>query len=108
LNLTNNAVKFTDAGSIKIVVRSEGDGVLYEVIDTGIGIKPEQLGNLFQAFRQVDGSAKRVYEGTGLGLYLCKKLVSMLGGSIGADSKFGVGSRFYFTLPAAPPLTHSQ
>jgi PAS domain S-box-containing protein len=103
LNLANNAVKFTDEGSIKIVVRNEGAGVQFAVIDTGIGIKPEQLANLFQAFHQVDGSARRVYEGTGLGLYLCKKLVNILGGSIGAESCFGVGSRFYFTLPATPP-----
>jgi signal transduction histidine kinase len=103
LNLANNAVKFTDSGSIRIVVRNEGDGVQFDVIDTGIGIKPEQLANLFQAFRQVDGSARRVYEGTGLGLYLCKKLVNMLGGSIGAESNFGAGSRFHFSLPASPP-----
>jgi PAS domain S-box-containing protein len=103
LNLANNAVKFTDRGSVKIEVRDERAGVQFAVIDTGIGIKSDQLANLFQAFRQVDGSAKRVYEGTGLGLYLCKKLVNMLGGSIGADSSFGVGSRFFFTLPATPP-----
>jgi PAS domain S-box-containing protein len=103
LNLANNAVKFTDRGSVKIVVQTQGSDVQFDVIDSGIGIKPEQLANLFQAFRQVDGSAKRVYEGTGLGLYLCKKLVNMLGGTIGAESRFGVGSRFYFTLPAAPP-----
>jgi PAS domain S-box-containing protein len=108
LNLANNAVKFTDAGSVKIVVRNAGTGVQFDVIDTGIGIKPEQLANLFQAFRQVDGSAKRVYEGTGLGLYLSKKLVNMLGGSIGAESKFGAGSRFYFTLPASPPQPNAQ
>jgi PAS domain S-box-containing protein len=108
LNLTNNAVKFTDKGSIKIVIQNQGSGVQFEVIDTGIGIKPEQLANLFQAFRQVDGSARRVYEGTGLGLYLCKKLVNMLGGSIGAESNFGVGSRFYFTLPATPPPSNTQ
>ena len=52
-----------------------------------------------QAFRQVDGSARREYEGTGLGLYLCRKLLAMLGGSIDAESQFGAGSRFHFTLP---------
>jgi PAS domain S-box-containing protein len=103
LNLANNAVKFTDSGSVRVAVSGDAKGVQFEVIDTGVGIKPEQLANLFQAFRQVDGSARRVYEGTGLGLYLCKKLVNMLGGSIGAESNFGVGSRFYFTLPASPP-----
>jgi signal transduction histidine kinase len=78
------------------------------VIDTGIGIQPGQIGRLFEAFRQVDGSARRIYEGTGLGLYLCRKLVTLLGGTIGAESVFGVGSRFSFHLPhkitsPAPP-----
>lgn len=107
LNLVNNALKFTEKGSVKIVVQNDGSSVQFDVIDTGIGIKPEQLANLFQAFRQVDGSARRVYEGTGLGLYLSKKLVNMLGGTIGAESNFGVGSRFYFTLPVTLPKSNS-
>ncbi len=99
LNLANNAVKFTEKGWVRIETRTTADGVDVTVIDTGIGIQPEQIGRLFEAFRQVDGSARRVYEGTGLGLYLCRKLVTMLGGSIGAESVFGVGSRFTFHLP---------
>ena len=75
------------------------------VSDTGIGIAPEHMGRLFEAFRQVDGSARRVYEGTGLGLYLCRKLATMLGGKIDAASEFGAGSRFTFTLPRHPPGT---
>jgi PAS domain S-box-containing protein len=99
LNLANNAVKFTGKGWVRIETRTTPEGVDVTVIDTGIGIQPGQIGRLFEAFRQVDGSARRVYEGTGLGLYLCRKLVTMLGGTIGAESVFGVGSRFTFHLP---------
>ena len=67
--------------------------------DTGVGIQPASMAHLFEAFRQVDGSARRVYEGTGLGLYLCKQLATMLGGNIAAESEFGTGSRFVLTLP---------
>ena len=73
LNLANNAVKFTDRGEVKITARTEGDKLRVCVADTGIGIKPEQMGMLFEAFRQLDGTAKRMYEGTGLGLHLCRK-----------------------------------
>jgi PAS domain S-box-containing protein len=99
LNLANNAVKFTEEGGVTIDVRTMPEFFCFYVIDTGIGIKPDQFANLFQAFRQVDGSARRVFEGTGLGLYLCKKLVTLLGGSIGVESEFGAGSRFFFTIP---------
>ena len=69
------------------------------VADTGIGIKAEQIGLLFEAFRQVDGSAKRTYEGTGLGLYLCRKLLGLMGGEITVESVYGEGSRFMYTMP---------
>jgi signal transduction histidine kinase len=70
------------------------------VVDTGIGIKPEDMDKLFQAFRQVDTGLTRCYEGTGLGLSICKKLVKMLGGEIWAESEgLGKGSTFTFTLP---------
>ncbi len=103
LNLANNALKFTDAGRILLAVRTTAESVELSVTDTGIGIKPESMAQLFEAFRQVDGSARRVYEGTGLGLYLCKQLATMLGGSIAAESEFGKGSRFTITLPRATP-----
>lgn len=99
LNLANNAVKFTERGSVEIKVEAEEEGVRFEVTDTGIGIKPEQMCHLFHAFGQIDGSARRVIEGTGLGLYLCRKLVTILGGTIGVRSEFGSGSCFHFTLP---------
>jgi PAS domain S-box-containing protein len=108
LNLVNNAVKFTERGRVCIAVRTTPEDVEFAVTDTGIGIKPESMAHLFEAFRQVDGSARRVYEGTGLGLYLCRQLASMLDGRISAESEFGHGSRFTFTLPRHPPATKSR
>jgi signal transduction histidine kinase len=105
LNLVNNAVKFTEQGRVCITVRTTPEKVVFAVTDTGIGIKPESMAHLFEAFRQVDGSARRVYEGTGLGLYLCRQLASMLEGNISAESEFGHGSRFTFTLPRETPPT---
>ncbi|MGB8166613.1 MAG: PAS domain S-box protein, partial [Chthoniobacteraceae bacterium] len=107
LNLANNAVKFTEKGTVHIGARVDANEVVLEVADTGIGIRPESIAGLFQAFRQVDGSARRVYEGTGLGLYLCKKLSNMLGGRIRAESEFGTGSRFTVNLPRKLPETTS-
>ncbi len=102
LNLVGNAVKVTERGEIRVVAAREGERVRVAVADTGIGIRPEHLGMLFEAFRQVDGSARRVYEGTGLGLYLCRKLLGIMGGEISVESVHGRGSRFTFTLPAGP------
>jgi PAS domain S-box-containing protein len=99
LNLANNAVKFTDRGVVKITARTEADQLRVCVADTGIGIKPEQIGMLFEAFRQLDGSAKRLYEGTGLGLHLCRRLLELMHGKIGVESEFGKGSRFTFIMP---------
>ncbi len=103
LNLVNNAVKFTDEGRVVLAISATTEAVEFSVKDTGIGIKPESMAHLFEAFRQVDGSARRVYEGTGLGLYLCRQLASMLSGSITAESEFGHGSRFVLTLPRRTP-----
>jgi signal transduction histidine kinase len=99
LNLVANAVKFTARGGVNIAAPPAGSALRVEVSDTGIGIKPEHLGMLFEAFRQVDGSAKRVYEGTGLGLYLCRKLLTLMGGEILVESEYGKGSRFVYWLP---------
>ncbi|MFI4932189.1 MAG: ATP-binding protein [Burkholderiales bacterium] len=99
LNLTNNAVKFTERGRVRIEA-SVRDGRLHAiVIDSGIGIRPEQLKLLFEAFRQLDGSPRRLYEGTGLGLHLCRKLLDLMGGNIEVQSEFGTGSRFSFSVP---------
>lgn len=103
LNLVNNAVKFTEHGSVEILVRVGQDNLWVCVSDTGIGIKQEQMGMLFEAFRQLDASAKRVYEGTGLGLHLCRKLINLMHGRIGAESQRGKGSQFTFTVPLRQP-----
>ncbi len=99
LNLTNNALKFTGKGCVRIEASVERDTLRVAVSDTGIGVKAEHIGMLFEAFRQVDGSAKRVYEGTGLGLYLCRKLLRMMGGEIHVESVYGAGSCFTYTMP---------
>jgi len=99
LNLVNNAVKFTQAGEVRIECRSDNDILEMSVSDTGIGIKKENMDMLFEAFRQIDGTARRRYEGAGLGLHLCRNLVTILGGKIWAKSEYGKGSRFTFTLP---------
>jgi signal transduction histidine kinase len=99
LNLVNNALKFTEQGSVTIDVRVEGEELRVEVTDTGIGIKPKHIDMLFEAFQQVDGSAKRINEGTGLGLYLCRKLLGMIGGTIQVKSVYGKGSCFTYTMP---------
>jgi two-component system, sensor histidine kinase and response regulator len=108
VNLLSNAVKFTARGEIVVRVTVEPDGhgvgdggerLRIEVADTGIGIDPEQLPDLFQSFSQADATTTRNYGGTGLGLSIAKQLVELMGGEIGARSTPGAGSTFWFTLP---------
>jgi PAS domain S-box-containing protein len=99
LNLLNNAVKFTERGRVDVHLHATEDFISVAIRDTGIGIKQENMGLLFTAFRQVDGSARRNYEGSGLGLHLCRKLLDLLGGDIEVESQFGKGSCFTFWLP---------
>ena len=82
--------------------------VWVSVADDGIGIKREDMPKLFQEFSQVDSSASRRAQGTGLGLALCKKFVEMHGGTIGADSVFGKGAAFWFLLPAEGPVRRTH
>jgi PAS domain S-box-containing protein len=115
LNYASNAVKFTETGSITLRVRVEEertDTVLirFEVSDTGIGIAPEVIPQLFEAFEQADNSTTRRFGGTGLGLAITRHLAAMMGGQSGATSTPGVGSTFWFTArlaksaaDAAPP-----
>lgn len=107
VNLLTNGVKFTDSGEIELVVLS-GDpseepggktNITFKVRDTGIGIPPGQLPNLFQAFSQADRSISRRYGGTGLGLAISQRLVEMMGGTMSVESQLGVGSTFQFTIP---------
>jgi signal transduction histidine kinase len=99
LNLAGNAIKFTEEGGVSLGCRIAGAEVTFQVRDTGIGIRPEDLSSLFQPFRQVDSGLTRNYEGTGLGLSICKRLVDLLGGSIEVESMPGTGSTFAFHLP---------
>ncbi|WP_255599898.1 GAF domain-containing protein [Actomonas aquatica] len=110
VNLATNAVKFTQQGRVTVRVTQKQEKLWFEVVDTGMGIEADKMGYLFEAFRQVDSSARRHFEGTGLGLYLSRKIVSMLGGAIGVDSVFGQGSTFHFWLPlrATAPRSGSQ
>ncbi|MBR3052480.1 PAS domain-containing protein [Candidatus Saccharibacteria bacterium] len=99
-NLLENAIKYTPAGgSIYVNVRGDGDRVLINVTDTGIGISAENLGHIFQKFYRVDNSDTRTIGGTGLGLYLVKQRAEAMGGKVWAESAFGEGSTFYVSLP---------
>lgn len=105
-NLLSNAIKFTpEKGRITIRSRSfknKKEFIEVSVSDTGIGIAPEDYPKIFVEFKQVDTSISRKYEGTGLGLALTKRLVELHGGKIWFESKLGIGSTFYFTLPVSP------
>lgn len=109
INLTSNAVKFTERGSIRIRVEPDPTAearVRFSVIDTGIGLSTAQREKLFQPFAQADTSTTRLYGGTGLGLSICLRLVEAMGGTIGVDSEPGEGSTFHFSLPL-PPVDHA-
>lgn len=100
LNLLSNAVKFTEKGEVRVECRRETEGwVTVRVSDTGIGIKEEDVGRLFKAFQQVDSGTTRRYDGTGLGLYICQKLIELLKGRIWVTSRPGTGTIFSFSLP---------
>ena len=99
LNLLSNAIKFTDTGEIRVTCVPVDGTIEVSVIDSGIGIREGDIDKLFKAFQQVDAGTTRRYEGTGLGLYICKKLLDLLGGKIRVTSTWGAGSTFCFTLP---------
>jgi PAS domain S-box-containing protein len=102
-NLVSNAIKFTATGEVRVTVRREaaapGVRARFEVADTGIGIAPERLRELFEPFSQADASTTRRYGGTGLGLAISNQLVALMGGEIGAESEPGTGSTFWFAVP---------
>lgn len=106
LNLVNNALKFTEQGEVKLTLdrvdgtsSAPGSALRVQVEDTGIGIRADDLQNLFQPFRQVDTGLQRQHEGTGLGLAISRRLAELLGGTIHAESVWGRGSTFTLTLP---------
>lgn len=99
-NLIDNAIKYTPAGgSIYINVLGDGDRILINVTDTGMGISSDDLAHIFQKFYRADNSDTRTIGGTGLGLYLVKQRVEAMGGRVWAESAFGEGSTFYVSLP---------
>jgi len=126
VNLLGNGVKFTEKGSVRLEVRAAGDpaerrAILCRVIDTGIGIDARIIPKLFAPFTQADSAITRRYGGTGLGLAISRRMVTLMGGSIGVDSEPGKGSCFWFVVPVgvvqeplvprlpecAPPSAHA-
>jgi two-component system, sensor histidine kinase and response regulator len=110
INLINNAVKFTEKGSVTITCYRENNSVAAEVSDTGIGIKESDFENIFNPFFQLENSLTRKFDGSGLGLSITRKLLDMLGGSINVKSEYGKGSTFTVTLPLTTESkqTHSS
>ena len=102
LNYAENAVKFSESGRIELsaqILEQSGSELLvrFVVVDTGVGVAAEQLTQLFEAFEQADASTTRKHGGTGLGLTITRRLAELMGGEIGAESRIGQGSRFWFT-----------
>jgi signal transduction histidine kinase/CheY-like chemotaxis protein len=107
VNLVENALKFTAAGSVRVELsrtgdRAENHGLLFRVIDTGIGVDRQAAEKIFRPFTQADGSAARRYGGIGLGLAISHRLVALMGGTIKVESQPGSGSTFWFLLPLVP------
>ncbi len=106
INLLNNAIKFTEQGSVTLDCRRQGERYLLRIIDTGIGMHQEELSRIFQPFHQVESGLARAHEGTGLGLAICKRLVGRMGGTITVESQPGAGSMFIVDLPVQPVTAH--
>jgi PAS domain S-box-containing protein len=100
-NLIGNAVKFTEHGSVAVNAVHSGGHIEFHVIDTGIGIAPETQAVIFEPFRQADSSATRRHGGVGLGLYIARRLIELLGGTITVHSELGKGATFCVSLPVA-------
>ncbi len=107
-NLVGNAIKFTNSGEVTLNIKiidtlEKSISLRFETIDTGIGISNDQMQGLFQPFTQLDSSSTKTFGGTGLGLSISKKLIEILGGEIGVESEFGMGSTFWFTMNLSQP-----
>ena len=100
LNLLSNAAKFTEKGTVSLMVERAGSEMVFKVRDTGIGITPEQMSRLFEAFAQADAGTTRRYGGTGLGLAITRKFCQLMGGDVTGESTAGSGSTFTIRLPA--------
>ncbi len=115
-NLVGNAIKFTEHGGVQIHVARQTSGqddpdvvvLRWEVIDTGIGLSPEQKDKLFRAYSQAEHSTARKFGGTGLGLMICRQLVDLMGGVIDVESTPGQGSTFWFTTKLLPAIERAQ
>jgi signal transduction histidine kinase len=99
MNLVGNAMKFTAQGHVEIWAERQGETLLYQVSDTGIGIPQDQLDNVFAEFRQADSTITQEFGGTGLGLSITKKFVELHEGRIWVESEVGQGSTFFFSIP---------
>ncbi|MDD9952227.1 MAG: response regulator [Zetaproteobacteria bacterium] len=108
INLISNAHKFTATGFVQLAIKIKQDKLLFTVRDSGIGIAPENLSQLFQSFSQADISTTRKFGGTGLGLSICKKLAGLMGGTVDVRSQLGKGSQFYFSIPLTPAANATQ
>ncbi|MGH7848366.1 MAG: sensor histidine kinase, partial [Candidatus Binatia bacterium] len=109
-NLLNNAVKFTSQGEIMIKLHETSDrrAVHLEIVDTGIGIERDQVESMFEAFKQMDTSARREFSGLGLGLTVARRLTDLLGGNLDIQSQPGIGTQVFLTLPNALGSTRSD
>ncbi|HOU32224.1 MAG TPA: ATP-binding protein [Synergistaceae bacterium] len=107
MNLLSNAIKFTPQGRVSVTCSRENDTVTLAVRDTGIGIGAEDLATLFRPFQQIETGRTRQFDGTGLGLHICKRLGELMGGSITAESVPQVGSVFTLRLPAKGAEVHA-
>ena len=123
INLVGNGIKFTDKGQVvvladllppghknggRLAANHAGPVVRIQVVDSGIGMRPEDLSKLFNAFRQLDSGLNRQHEGTGLGLVICEKLLQAMGGDIAVTSQWGAGSTFTVTLPVESPAINQE
>ncbi|MEZ5014848.1 MAG: ATP-binding protein [Chitinophagales bacterium] len=102
MNLTGNAIKFTEEGKVTIQLEKKADAVHFSIRDTGIGIPEDKLSKIFESFGQASTDTTRKYGGTGLGLNISKQLVEMHGGELGVHSTYGKGSEFYFSIAYKP------
>lgn len=98
-NIVDNAIKYTNEGQVTVRLTGDPSVVQIQVQDSGIGIPPEDIGHLFQKFYRVDNSSTRTIGGTGLGLFICKKVVELYNGRIWVESDYGKGSTFFINLP---------